>query len=409
MTTMFGPFQDLAPKAARQASRRRGRERLGELVNPDELEDAAACCQEQQETDKNMEEMMTILRDSSKLDHHGRVGFSELVFNPKSFAQTVENIFTLSFLVKDGRVTLADNDDPSKSERILVRPSPQRDFHSRRTIPDLPLSLLEPLPPPPHTRVSDSGRRDRDQWQDRPRGRLPSSIHLKLLDAGVEEDEGGTGPQFCVPDGPQDDGGPPQDGNSRVAGSIAIAIAAAGQASRPWLPICSIQEEAQRVITKKLIPYFFFLQGEAGGASHGVPRRHRERVLPEAPAQGGIQLRVSPRATRKKKRRRRKRERADGGPKPRAVTKRTDLNFTTSSSPPQRARGLLCVVGDKGQRPRAVFRARLQGPEPRRKVPQLRRYPGEGAKPARPFSSLHSRLPLVSHYTATPQTQLNAM
>lgn len=150
MTTMFGPFQDLAPKAARQASRRRGRERLGELVNPDELEDAAACCQEQQETDKNMEEMMTILRDSSKLDHHGRVGFSELVFNPKSFAQTVENIFTLSFLVKDGRVTLADNDDPSKSERILVRPSPQRDFHSRRTIPDLPLSLLEPLPPP-HT------------------------------------------------------------------------------------------------------------------------------------------------------------------------------------------------------------------------------------------------------------------
>ncbi|WZN66686.1 non-structural maintenance of chromosomes element 4 [Chloropicon roscoffensis] len=120
MTTMFGPFQDLAPKAARQASRRRGRERLGELVNPDELEDAAACCQEQQETDKNMEEMMTILRDSSKLDHHGRVGFSELVFNPKSFAQTVENIFTLSFLVKDGRVTLADNDDPSKSERILV-------------------------------------------------------------------------------------------------------------------------------------------------------------------------------------------------------------------------------------------------------------------------------------------------
>ena len=153
MTTMFGPFQDLAPKAARQASRRRGRERLGELVNPDELEDAAACCQEQQETDKNMEEMMTILRDSSKLDHHGRVGFSELVFNPKSFAQTVENIFTLSFLVKDGRVTLADNDDPSKSERILVRPSPQRDFHSRRTIPDLPLSLLEPLPPPTHTHV----------------------------------------------------------------------------------------------------------------------------------------------------------------------------------------------------------------------------------------------------------------
>lgn len=80
----------------------------------------------------------------------------------------------------------------------------------------------------------------------------------------MEEDEGGNGPQFCVPDGPQDDGGPPQDGNSRVAGSIAIAIAAAGQASRPWLHICGIQEEAQRLMTKKLIPYFFFCRAKRG-------------------------------------------------------------------------------------------------------------------------------------------------
>ena len=75
----------------------------------------------------------------------------------------------------------------------------------------------------------------------------------------MEEDEGGNGPQFCVPDGPQDDGGPPQDGNSRVAGSIAIAIAAAGQASRPWLPVFGIQEEAQRLITKKLNTFFLRL------------------------------------------------------------------------------------------------------------------------------------------------------
>ena len=70
-----------------------------------------------------------------------------------------------------------------------------------------------------------------------------------------------------MPDGPQDDGGPPQDGNSRVAGSIAIAIAAAGQASRPWLPVFGIQEEAQRLITKKLIPFFFLreLEGRSGG------------------------------------------------------------------------------------------------------------------------------------------------
>ena len=118
VTTLFGPFQDLMPKEARQATRRRGRERLGDLVNPDELEDAQACCSEQQETDKNMEEMLNVLLDPSCLDDKGRAPFPELVFNPNSFSQTVENVFTLSFLVKDGRAKLQDN--PQKKGGILV-------------------------------------------------------------------------------------------------------------------------------------------------------------------------------------------------------------------------------------------------------------------------------------------------
>ena len=46
-----------------------------------------------QETDRIMEEMYTVL------EQHQTVGWLELVMNHKDFSQTVENIFTLSFLV----------------------------------------------------------------------------------------------------------------------------------------------------------------------------------------------------------------------------------------------------------------------------------------------------------------------
>ena len=47
-----------------------------------------------QETDRIMEEMYQVLQQ------HQTVGWLELVMNHKDFSQTVENIFTLSFLVR---------------------------------------------------------------------------------------------------------------------------------------------------------------------------------------------------------------------------------------------------------------------------------------------------------------------
>lgn len=66
------------------------------------------------ETDTNMHLMFEILKKAR------RVKVENLILNRNSFAQTVENLFVLSFLVKDGRVRIDIDEAGSQVACILL-------------------------------------------------------------------------------------------------------------------------------------------------------------------------------------------------------------------------------------------------------------------------------------------------
>ncbi|KMT15326.1 hypothetical protein BVRB_3g060320 [Beta vulgaris subsp. vulgaris] len=98
--TMLGPMSSELKR--RKSIVRKKHVKPTDTSRPEELNNLK---EEKTDTDKNMSIMFGILRKNR------RVRLENLVLNRKSFAQTVENLFAFSFLVKDGRAEITANEN----------------------------------------------------------------------------------------------------------------------------------------------------------------------------------------------------------------------------------------------------------------------------------------------------------
>ncbi|KAI3721943.1 hypothetical protein L2E82_32963 [Cichorium intybus] len=97
--TMLGHMkQDTNPPKVLVTRKRRRSSVKEEKVKPEELDETIS--KEKTQTEKIIATMFDILKRNKN------VGLENIILNRVSFAQTVENLFALSFLVKDGRVII---------------------------------------------------------------------------------------------------------------------------------------------------------------------------------------------------------------------------------------------------------------------------------------------------------------
>ncbi|MED6130883.1 hypothetical protein PIB30_004744 [Stylosanthes scabra] len=114
--TMLGPMEKELKQ--RKITAPRVRTRLTtERARPQEVVQAQE--KERTDTDENMKVMFDILAKTR------RVQLECLILNRTSFAQTVENLFSLSFLVKDGRAQITVDED--RRHFVLPKNAPSGD------------------------------------------------------------------------------------------------------------------------------------------------------------------------------------------------------------------------------------------------------------------------------------------
>ena len=116
---MLGPMSLAPTQKKRQVTKRKAKRVVsGEGVRPDEMEELEDVLHGEEgmlkETDRNMETMYRVLGQCPE----NKALMMELCINHESFSQTVENIFTLSFLVRDGRVAFRKTDEGIEVRKV---------------------------------------------------------------------------------------------------------------------------------------------------------------------------------------------------------------------------------------------------------------------------------------------------
>ena len=103
----------------RKVAQRRAKTVVGEAVNPGTMDNNTKTEEEEQrEITALMRTVFKVLKNEYKTNGNKGVLLADLVCNRDSFAQTVENLFAASFLVRDGDIRLSDSD-----EGIVAKPT----------------------------------------------------------------------------------------------------------------------------------------------------------------------------------------------------------------------------------------------------------------------------------------------
>ncbi|XP_066163090.1 non-structural maintenance of chromosomes element 4 homolog A isoform X1 [Oryza sativa Japonica Group] len=101
--TMLGPMNTEVKQRKAVVANRKRTARPTENARPEQLAESLEGVKT--DTDRNVSVIFDILRRNK------RARLENIVLNRRSFAQTVENVFALSFLVKDGRVAINIDDN----------------------------------------------------------------------------------------------------------------------------------------------------------------------------------------------------------------------------------------------------------------------------------------------------------